>query len=68
MVFVDGLDVYSKTADGTVAAFGDSITDGYLSLTGANARWPNYLARRLNSATGDRAPGSWTRASAATAS
>lgn len=55
--FVDGLDVYSKTADGTVVAFGDSITDGYLSLTGANARWPNYLARRLNAAAGDRAPG-----------
>ena len=55
--FVDGLDVYSKTADGTVVAFGDSITDGYLSLTGANARWPNYLARSLNAASGDRAPG-----------
>jgi hypothetical protein len=38
-------------------AFGDSITDGYLSLTGANARWPNYLARSLDAATGDRAPG-----------
>lgn len=55
--FIDGLDVYSRTADGTVVAFGDSITDGYLSLTGANARWPNYLARRLNAVSGDRAPG-----------
>jgi len=55
--FVDGLDVYSATADGTVVAFGDSITDGYQSLTGANARWPNYLARRLNAVLGDRAPG-----------
>jgi lysophospholipase L1-like esterase len=55
--FVDGLDVYSRNAGGTVVAFGDSITDGYLSLTGANARWPNYLARRLNAAAGDRAPG-----------
>jgi lysophospholipase L1-like esterase len=55
--FVDGLDVYSKSADGTVVAFGDSITDGYLSLTGASARWPNYLARRLNAIAGDRAPG-----------
>lgn len=55
--FVDGLDVYSKSADATVVAFGDSITDGYLSLTGANARWPNYLARRLNASLGDRAPG-----------
>jgi lysophospholipase L1-like esterase len=55
--FIDGLDVYSPTADGTVVAFGDSITDGYQSLTGANARWPNYLARRLNAVLGDRAPG-----------
>lgn len=55
--FIDGLDVYSATAAGTVVAFGDSITDGYQSLTGANARWPNYLARRLDSALGDRAPG-----------
>jgi lysophospholipase L1-like esterase len=55
--FIDGLDVYSATADGTVVAFGDSITDGYQSLTGADARWPNYLARRLNAVLGDRAPG-----------
>lgn len=55
--FVDGLDVRSATADGTVVAFGDSITDGYLSLAGANARWPNYLARRLGAVLGDRAPG-----------
>jgi lysophospholipase L1-like esterase len=55
--FVDGLDVYSATADGTVVAFGDSITDGYQSLTGADARWPNYLARRLAGVLGDRAPG-----------
>jgi lysophospholipase L1-like esterase len=55
--FVDGLDVRSTTAPGTIVAFGDSITDGYLSLTGANARWPNYLARRLNGLYGDRAPG-----------
>jgi lysophospholipase L1-like esterase len=55
--FVDGLDVYSATAEGTVVAFGDSITDGYQSLTGADARWPNYLARRLDAALGDRAPG-----------
>jgi lysophospholipase L1-like esterase len=55
--FIDGLDVYSRTADGTVVAFGDSITDGYQSLTSANARWPNYLARRLNAILGDTAPG-----------
>ena len=33
---------------GTVVAFGDSITDGFQSTVGANTRWPNDLARRLN--------------------
>jgi lysophospholipase L1-like esterase len=55
--YVDGLDVRSSTADGTIVAFGDSITDGYQSLVGSNARWPNYLARRLDAVLGDRAPG-----------
>jgi lysophospholipase L1-like esterase len=31
-----------------VVAFGDSITDGVGSEVGANARWPNDLARRLD--------------------
>jgi lysophospholipase L1-like esterase len=30
-----------------VVAFGDSITDGFHSAVGANARWPNDLARRI---------------------
>lgn len=55
--FVDGLDVRSSTAAGTIVAFGDSITDGYQSESGSNARWPNYLARRLDALLGDRAPG-----------
>jgi lysophospholipase L1-like esterase len=55
--YVDGLDVRSSTADGTVVAFGDSITDGYQSLVGSNARWPNYLARRLGALLGTHAPG-----------
>ena len=36
--FADGLDVRSVTADGTVVAFGDSITDGVGSNVGANDR------------------------------
>ena len=56
-LFVDRLDVRSATADGTVVAFGDSITDGYRSTIGSNARWPNYLARRLDALLGDQAPG-----------
>ncbi|HEY2507092.1 MAG TPA: SGNH/GDSL hydrolase family protein [Streptosporangiaceae bacterium] len=55
--FADGLDVRSGTATGTVVAFGDSITDGYQSETGSNARWPNYLARRLDALLGNAAPG-----------
>jgi lysophospholipase L1-like esterase len=31
-----------------VVAFGDSITDGVQSTVGANLRWPNDLARRLD--------------------
>jgi lysophospholipase L1-like esterase len=32
---------------GTLAALGDSITDGYLSTKNADHRYPDYLARRL---------------------
>jgi lysophospholipase L1-like esterase len=54
--FLSGLDVHDPSAPGTIVAFGDSITDGYQSLAGVNARWPNYLARRLNAALGHGAP------------
>ena len=54
--FVDGVDVHDPATSGTVVAFGDSITDGYQSQTDANARWPNYLARRPHSAFGASAP------------
>jgi lysophospholipase L1-like esterase len=46
--FATGVEVWSPARDiGTVIAFGDSITDGTGSRTGANDRWPNDLARRL---------------------
>ncbi len=54
--FLDGLDVSSATAPGTVVAFGDSITDGAASQVGANDRWPNFLARRLDAQLGANAP------------
>src|SRR5580693_7925786 len=38
----------SSGAHGTVVAFGDSITDGVGSEVGAEGRWPNDLARRLD--------------------
>lgn len=51
--FVSSLDVWSSGRDrGAVVALGDSITNGNGSATGANARWPNALARRLASLPG----------------
>jgi len=50
--FLSGLDVVSPTATGTVVAIGDSITDGNGSSWGANRRWPDDLARRLNALAG----------------
>jgi lysophospholipase L1-like esterase len=50
--FLDDVIVRPSRATGTVVAFGDSITDGYHSTVGANARWPNDLARRLDAVHG----------------
>ena len=45
---LSGLDVLAPRRDrGAVVAFGDSITDGVGSPLGANARYPNDLARRF---------------------
>jgi len=48
--YLTALDVLSGEADGTVVAFGDSLTDGKNSTADANARWPDFLNRRLRSA------------------
>ncbi|MFD8390709.1 SGNH/GDSL hydrolase family protein [Streptomyces sp. NPDC059680] len=40
----------SRRATGAVVALGDSITDGRHSTMDRNRRWPDYLARRLNTA------------------
>ncbi|WP_046730554.1 SGNH/GDSL hydrolase family protein [Streptomyces humi] len=45
--YVTALDVLSDDSDGTLVAFGDSLTDGVTSTTGANRRWPDALAGRL---------------------
>lgn len=50
--YVDGVDVDSPTSTGTLVAFGDSITDGAYSTVGANERWPNFLAQRLEAQSG----------------
>jgi lysophospholipase L1-like esterase len=44
------LDVKNTAALGAVATLGASITDGYASSQDKNLRWPNDLARRLNTA------------------
>jgi lysophospholipase L1-like esterase len=56
--FLDGVEVLgADKRAGTVVTFGDSITDGIGSTTGLNDRWPNFLARRLDAAYGNQAPG-----------
>jgi lysophospholipase L1-like esterase len=45
--FLSAIEVQTTDKVTIIAAVGDSITDGYLSTIGANARWPNFLARRL---------------------
>ncbi|MFC5722815.1 SGNH/GDSL hydrolase family protein [Streptomyces gamaensis] len=45
--YLTGVDVWTQQAQGTVVAFGDSITDGVNSTPNANHRWPDFLAARL---------------------
>jgi lysophospholipase L1-like esterase len=45
--YLDEVDVRGP-APGSIVALGDSITDGFQSTVGANHRWPDYLADRLN--------------------
>lgn len=53
-MFVSGVDVRaSGRLRGTLVAFGDSITDGYLSTTNANHRYPDDLATALAARKGD---------------
>jgi lysophospholipase L1-like esterase len=48
--YLTALDVLSHDADGTVVAFGDSITDGSTSTVSANRRWPDAFSERLRAA------------------
>jgi lysophospholipase L1-like esterase len=51
--YLAGVDVLSpRHTLGSVVALGDSITDGVGSPSGADARWPNLLAERLNRRSG----------------
>ncbi len=48
--FLSVVDVDAPQALGTIVAFGDSITDGVGATAGANHRWPDILANRLQEA------------------
>jgi lysophospholipase L1-like esterase len=48
--FLSGVEIDSPRALGTIVAFGDSITDGVGATAGANHRWPDILADRLQAA------------------
>ena len=47
--FLKGVDVKTNWTSAAVVCFGDSITDGAHSTPNANSRWPDLLARRLES-------------------
>lgn len=45
--YLSAVDVWATSAQGAVAALGDSITAGVRSTPDANARWTDFLARRM---------------------
>jgi lysophospholipase L1-like esterase len=45
--FLAGIDVASRSAEGSVVVLGDSISDGFGSTLNANTRWPDALAARI---------------------
>jgi lysophospholipase L1-like esterase len=50
--FLSGVEVESPRVTPVIVAFGDSITDGTASTEGANRRWPDRLAERLQGRAG----------------
>jgi len=48
--YLTALDVLSNESDGTVVAFGDSLTDGITSTQNTNHRWTDILSERLRTA------------------
>lgn len=47
--WLTGVEVNAPSDTATIVAFGDSITDGTRSTPNADASWPAFLARRLQS-------------------
>jgi len=52
--FIAGIDVAAPPQASAVVILGDSITDGHGATTNGNDRWPDTLARRLQSQPGTR--------------
>jgi lysophospholipase L1-like esterase len=52
-----GIDVQAVPDGASVVILGDSITDGHAATTNGNDRWPDELARRLQSAVETRSIG-----------
>jgi lysophospholipase L1-like esterase len=48
-LFLTAVEVQASAGAASVVTLGDSITDGAISTRGANRRWPDDLARRLQS-------------------
>jgi lysophospholipase L1-like esterase len=48
-LFLTAMEVHASAQAASVVTLGDSITDGAVSTRGANLRWPDDLARRLQS-------------------
>ena len=46
---ISGVDVEAKVPAAAIVAFGDSITDGHATADNSDTRWPDDLARRLES-------------------
>ncbi len=55
--YLDAVAVDARRGTGAVATLGDSITDGAVSTRDTNRRWPDFLARRLDSDPGSRVKG-----------
>ena len=52
--FIAGVDVPAAPDATAIVTLGDSITDGHGATTDGNDRWPDVLAKRLQSNTGTR--------------
>lgn len=55
--YLAGVDVDAGSGSAVIVALGDSIADGFRSTIDGNDRWPDVLARRLQSNAGTKSVG-----------